>query len=874
VAGASAVKLRPLAVGAVLVGLAISTFGLPLLLGLSWWPYPHTPFASGGRMPVWMTAMDNFSFSHLDWPARVIEAAQLRRGELPLWNAYSSLGVPLAAQYQNQVFFPLEWVEMFGGPRLWTLFLMGKMVVAGIGSYLVLQRLVRDDLAALVGAIEYEFSAYFLWLYTVPAFVNGAFLLPWLFLSILKLFDGPSPALRACGLTSMVIGLMFLAGQPQIAFLGAAGGLLYVVTLAVMSRGLRGVAYPLAAFAVSTALGLGIAGVQLRAFWEAIEHGYTLHSPGAYSHAGPFLLTLTTAVWPFLMGQLMWPWDGRLFPNRLNWEEFPLVLGAFGLFVLSLALVLCLSSVFRRSERPGDALAAMVVLAATIAGIIAGAMTGIASVWSLPGLNRVNFPRYISPLLSLAVSGLVAWGIANVPRIRRWQLAAANGIVLAAILAGVWLVLPRFLDLPAEVDRTYMIASVWLTAVPLLVMLGCMNVVVLAFVRGAIDAPRAQAALLVCLIAEVTFFVRYGVGLEDEMRRLWVLGGYATAAMLIVLRVERLLLVVIPASVLGTALIVGFAPHRLPAVWDPFAMPPRHIRFLKEHLGESSENGRTLGAQRVMIPNVATGFGIAELASLTPVQVKSTARYILEVLASKPLNYTTPNAWPGIAPGQNYPSWTDYLARRRHYNFVGVKYLVDAPTGGLSQLSAEGLEVVYQDEEVRIYEDRNALPRAFALNAIEAVRGARAARKAILAPDFEPRERLVVEQGEESLPAWLVAPGVAHFMPLRIARYSGSVVELLADLDAPSMVVLTDSFYPGWVAYVDGKQRPLYRVNSIVRGVPVEAGMHDVSFRYEPKYLRAWLCVSLGSCAVSLLLVTLGASRNVHRQGRAGMVEG
>ncbi|HLC42604.1 MAG TPA: YfhO family protein, partial [Methylomirabilota bacterium] len=847
-------------VGSVFVWLAITTFGIPLLLGLSWSPHPITPFTPSERAPRWLAAMDNFSFPHLDWPSRVLEATQLRQGRLPLWNSYSSLGVPLAGQYQNQVFFPLEWIEMFAGPTLWTLFLMGKMIMAAIGSYLVMRRLVGDDLAALIGAIAYQFSAYFVWLYTVPAFVNGAFLVPWLFFGILKLSDERSSTLQACGLTSIVVGLMFLAGQPQIAFLSVAGGLLYLVALAVMSKSVKGGVRSVGAFVLSAALGLGIAGVQLRLFWEAVEHGYTLHSPGAYERAGTLVLNFTTPMWPFLMGQLMSPWDVRVFPDRLNWEGFPLLLGAFGLFLLSLGLVRCLSSALRPIERPESAMAAMFVLVAIIIMIVVSGTTGIASLWSRPEVSRVNFPRYVSPLLSFAISAVVAWTLTGVRTTRRWELVAVNGIIFVASLAALRLVLPHLFNVPAQVDRTYMIASIWLTALPFIVVLGCMNVVLVAFIRGRIGASRAQVALLFCLLAEVTFFVRYGLGLEDEMLRLWVLAGYAAASILVVLRMERFLLGGIPALALCAGLIVGFAPHRLSPIWDPFANPPRYIQFLKERLGESSTNGRVLGAQAVMIPNVATGFGIGELASLTPVQVETTARYIFEALVDKPLRYTVPVAWPGVEAGPSYPSWTDYLARRKYYNFIGVKYLVDAPTGALNELAAEGIETVYQEGTVHIYADRRAFPRAFALNAVEAVRDVKTARKAILAPDFNFRERLVVEQGTQLLPEWLVRPWAPRFIPLPIARYSDSVVELETDLDAPAMVVLTDSFYPGWVAYVDGKRRPLYRVNSIVRGVPVEAGSHRVSFRYEPPYLRGWVLVSLGNAVISLFLLTLSGS--------------
>lgn len=68
---------------------------------------------------------------------------------------------------------------------------------------------------------------------------------------------------------------------------------------------------------------------------------------------------------------------------------------------------------------------------------------------------------------------------------------------------------------------------------------------------------------------------------------------------------------------------------------------------------------------------------------------------------------------------------------------------------------------------------------------------------------------------------------------------------------APTYLLLNDTYYPGWNAFVDGQPAPLYRANGLVRAVPVAAGSHLVEFVYDPLSVKIGALVS----GVTLLLV-------------------
>jgi uncharacterized membrane protein YfhO len=71
---------------------------------------------------------------------------------------------------------------------------------------------------------------------------------------------------------------------------------------------------------------------------------------------------------------------------------------------------------------------------------------------------------------------------------------------------------------------------------------------------------------------------------------------------------------------------------------------------------------------------------------------------------------------------------------------------------------------------------------------------------------------------------------------------------------APSVLVLSQAWYPGWNAVVDGAETPALRVNHGFVGVTLEAGAHEVRFLYRP----ASLCWGIGISGAAIAGAALG----------------
>src|SRR5262249_56487794 len=82
-----------------------------------------------------------------------------------------------------------------------------------------------------------------------------------------------------------------------------------------------------------------------------------------------------------------------------------------------------------------------------------------------------------------------------------------------------------------------------------------------------------------------------------------------------------------------------------------------------------------------------------------------------------------------------------------------------------------------------------------------------------------------------------------------------------ADLACGAMVILSDTFFPGWRARVDHQPAQIYQVNGAMRGVVVPRGAHTVTMRYRPVSVYLGAALTLPAVSLSLVLAVARSPR-------------
>lgn len=150
-------------------------------------------------------------------------------------------------------------------------------------------------------------------------------------------------------------------------------------------------------------------------------------------------------------------------------------------------------------------------------------------------------------------------------------------------------------------------------------------------------------------------------------------------------------------------------------------------------------------------------------------------------------------------------------------------------------------QLVY-DGEVKIYRNRQAMPRAFLVRRAEFIQDAERLWQRMQGAGFEP-DRVVLLEGSPEREGVLTRhaqqarqrnEGKELPESVRIVDYDAQRVVIKVNAQESGWLVLTDSYYPGWIAEIDGEPARMLRANGFMRAVHVPRGNHIIVMNYVP----------------------------------------
>jgi hypothetical protein len=180
---------------------------------------------------------------------------------------------------------------------------------------------------------------------------------------------------------------------------------------------------------------------------------------------------------------------------------------------------------------------------------------------------------------------------------------------------------------------------------------------------------------------------------------------------------------------------------------------------------------------------------------------------------------------------------------------------------------------MYEDDATIIQENRAALPRAFLVPRAVAVPEDEWALAHLTDGTLDLRQTVLVERVADRANApWRVLDGPPLDAGERaeIVDAVGGAVTIRVWANAERYLVLTDSYFPGWQATIDGRPVSVERADYLFRAVLVPPGEHTVAWHYWPSGLTAGATMTLVAVAALPILLAygLGGRLGVVRVGR------
>ena len=162
--------------------------------------------------------------------------------------------------------------------------------------------------------------------------------------------------------------------------------------------------------------------------------------------------------------------------------------------------------------------------------------------------------------------------------------------------------------------------------------------------------------------------------------------------------------------------------------------------------------------------------------------------------------------------------------------------------------------------EFFLYQRATALPRAFVVGSLQQFDRDADVIAAMVEEGFTPRLTALAQRADTSTIDAATLDAAASQRSVRFVRDHAVDIEIAIGDGPAGLLVLCDTFFPGWTASVDGTDVPVARVDHSMRGVMVPAGAHTVRFRYTAA--RQQLGLALFGIGLAVLVITLRRSRS------------
>jgi len=114
----------------------------------------------------------------------------------------------------------------------------------------------------------------------------------------------------------------------------------------------------------------------------------------------------------------------------------------------------------------------------------------------------------------------------------------------------------------------------------------------------------------------------------------------------------------------------------------------------------------------------------------------------------------------------------------------------------------------------------------------------------------------------------MIRTGNIRTDPVQIIHYGSNEMTLQVDSSTPGRLVLSEVWYPGWRATVNGETAVILQADGVFRAVVIPAGVSTVTLRFFAPIFWFWSMFAFGIGLLLLVLLALPTRR--PRQERVG----
>jgi uncharacterized membrane protein YfhO len=201
-----------------------------------------------------------------------------------------------------------------------------------------------------------------------------------------------------------------------------------------------------------------------------------------------------------------------------------------------------------------------------------------------------------------------------------------------------------------------------------------------------------------------------------------------------------------------------------------------------------------------------------------------------------------------VAPGYGEEDLPTNINRLKVLSLLGVKYILASKSDGTTEKTfpSSDYKEVYSDESYLVFENLKSLPRFYLANNFSLYDSSNFG-KIFFAKDFDPQKTILLQKEISGFRNNTEAQvGTAA-----LKVYSPNKISITTNSQSENILFLSDTYYPGWEAYIDGQKTEILKAFYSFRAVVVPSGNHTVSFIYNPAAFDIGRIVSIISIGIT-----------------------
>ncbi len=200
-----------------------------------------------------------------------------------------------------------------------------------------------------------------------------------------------------------------------------------------------------------------------------------------------------------------------------------------------------------------------------------------------------------------------------------------------------------------------------------------------------------------------------------------------------------------------------------------------------------------------------------------------------------------------IAPGYGTEDLRNNYYRQKMLNLLGVKYVLQKD----ASFSDDNIyKLVWSESPWQIFQNLQAAPRAFLTGDYKIITNKKDIIPAFYKKSFDEKKTVILEE-DPGLP-----PTNLRIKKVKILTYEPNKISFATSSDGSAFLFLSDTYYPGWKATIDGKETKIYVADYAFRALKVPKGEHRVEFYYSPGSFNNGLILS-GAALIGLIILSL-----------------